>query len=45
MYEFEIINKITDEERIIWGYSYKNACERSKLDPANWIVLCSEYID
>ena len=45
MYEYEIINKTTNEERWICGYSFKNACDRKGLEPADWTIIYSEYID
>lgn len=45
MIEYEVINRTTNEERWMCGYSLKDACERKGLDPADWIVTYSEYID
>lgn len=45
MYEYEIINKTTKDELWICGYSFKNACERKGLEPNDWTITYSEYID
>lgn len=46
MYEYEIINKVTDVKTFIWGYSWSDALRRNpKLDPNEWVYLRQEYID
>ena len=45
MYEFTIENKQTLEIDIIFGRNAKNAFERAKLLPYEWVVLGAEYID
>ena len=45
MYEYGIINIATGERNIIFGYSYQNACRRSNLNPAEWEIDYSEYVD
>lgn len=45
MYEYTIENKQTLEIDIIFGYNVKNAFDRAKLLPFEWVVLGSEYID
>lgn len=42
---YYIEHKETGLEKTIFGYSFINACERSKLNPAEWIVIMYEYID
>jgi hypothetical protein len=45
MNEYIIYNRYTNEEDCIYGYTFKDACERSKLNPADWVILHKEYID
>lgn len=45
MYEYEIINKTATEVRWICGYSFTDACRRKGYDPADWIVIFSDYVD
>lgn len=45
MCEYEIMNKITNEVRFIFGYSFSDACRRSGYEPNDWTVIYSEYID
>ena len=45
MYEYHIYNDKTSEEEIIFGYSLEDAFRRSKLDPSEWTVWLSEYVD
>ena len=46
MFEYEIINIHTNERTFIYGYSQKDAwSRRPKLNPEDWKVLHSEYID
>lgn len=45
MYEYTIENKQTLELDIIFGYTAKDAFERAKLLPFEWVVLGREYID
>lgn len=45
MYEYDIYNKQADERTTIFGYSFTDACRRSKLDKEDWIILHQEYID
>lgn len=45
MYEYIIENKQTLELNTIFGYSAKNAFDRAKLLPFEWVVLGSEYVD
>lgn len=45
MYEYGIHNIITNEESIIFGYSIQNAFSRTTLNPNEWEVWYSEYID
>lgn len=45
MYEIEIRNNKTNEERILFGYSIKHAMEKKGLNLTEWTVLSVEYID
>lgn len=45
MYEYEIKNKTTNEIDYIFGYSFADACRRSKLEPDEWVMLGRDYID
>ena len=46
MYAFHIWNKTTNEQDIIFGYSWEDACRRCNLtDAENWTCLLSEYED
>ena len=45
MYEFRLINLTNDNEKIIFGYDYNNACKRANIDPEEWEVYDYEYID
>ena len=38
MTEFCLIHRTTDEERSVFGYDYRDACRRSGLNPAEWII-------
>ena len=45
MYEIEIRNNKTNEERFLFGYSIKQAMEKKGLSLTEWTVLSVEYID
>lgn len=45
MYEFDIINKATNEENIIFGYDKKDAFRRYNLNISEWEVWMVTYID
>lgn len=45
MTEYGISNIHTNEENIIFGYSFADACRRAKLNVDNWEIIYSEYID
>ncbi len=45
MYEYRIINRINEQENIIFGRSYVDACRRAKLNPAEYTVMDCEYVD
>lgn len=46
MFEYTIYNAIINETRFLWGYSERDAFERSpEFNPNEWSVIDSEYID
>lgn len=45
MYEYRIINKNTNEENVIFGRTYIDACKRWKVDPNEMLVIDCEYVD
>lgn len=45
MYEYRIVNKNTNEENVIFGYTYADACKRWKVDPNEMLVIDCEYVD
>lgn len=49
MYEYEILDKTTGELDTVYGYSWKDAMRRGRLEDkatAGQIVcLCQEYVD
>lgn len=45
MYEFNLVNIHTNEERLAFGYNFKDACRRSNLNSADWIIDWQEYVD
>ena len=45
MFEFTIINKKTNEERIIFGRNEEKAFQKANLSSNNWVIIASEYVD
>ena len=45
MAEFGIYNVKTGEQKIIFGYNFKDALRRQGLDSSEWAISYSEYID
>ena len=45
MYEYRIVNKNTNEEDTIFGYTYADACKRCKVNPNEMLVIDCEYVD
>lgn len=46
MYEFTVANRDNfNIERIIAGVDYRDACRRYGLNPVEWIVVFTEYVD
>ena len=45
MNEYTVLNKNTNEQNIFFGYTFKDACKRSKVNGNDYIILDIEYID
>ena len=45
MYEYDVANIYTGEQRIVFGYSVADAFRRAGLAPIEWGVLRAEYVD
>lgn len=45
MWEFEIINKTTNERDIIFGYTFSDACRRAKISEKEWDCILETYVD
>ena len=45
MYEYRIVNRITGEETVIFGYTYIDACRRWNVKPTEMMVIDYEYVD
>ena len=45
MYEYVITNITTNENRMVFGYTYENAMRKAKLNANEWQVEWAEYID
>lgn len=46
MYEYEIRNLKTNEERILFGYTLENAMRKAGIETTNeWKLVYAEYID
>lgn len=45
MYEYMITNITTNENRMVFGYTYENAMRKAKLNANEWQVEWAEYID
>lgn len=45
MYEFDIIEKASNERNIIFGYNYKDALKRNSLKEEDCICLACHYAD
>ena len=46
MWEFEIMNKSTEERTIIFGYSLCDAFKRNpQMNPNDWICITQDYVD
>lgn len=45
MYEYELLNKLTNERIIVFGYFLSGVWNRYKLNEQDWEVLSRDYID
>ena len=45
MYEFTMINKVTGENNIEFGYNEKDMWRRSGLNPEEWNIILVDYVD
>lgn len=45
MYEYRIANKKTEQEAVIFGRTFIDACRRWKMEPAELMVIDYEYVD
>lgn len=46
MWEFEIMNKSTEERTIIFGYSLSDAFKRNtQMNSNDWICIMQDYVD
>ena len=45
MWEIDIKNKISGEFDIIFGYNITDAFQRFNLNPNEWIILNTIYVD
>ena len=45
MMTYEVMNTKTNEERILFGYNYADACKRANVKAEDWKVIYCEYTD
>ena len=45
MMEYEIENKATGEICYVYGYNWKDACQRRGIIPDEWYVRYAVYVD
>lgn len=45
MYEYIIVNRKTEQETVIYGRSFIDACRRWKVEPAEVKIIDYEYVD
>ena len=45
MWEYGIYNRVTDEEDVIFGYDFLNACIRRGINPDEWEIIYRDYAD
>lgn len=45
MYEYELLNRLTNERIIVFGYFLSEVWEKYKLNEQEWEVLLRVYID
>jgi hypothetical protein len=44
MYEYRVVNRKTEQETVIFGRTFMDACHRWKVEPAELMVIDSEYM-
>ena len=45
MYEYRVVNRKTEQETVIFGRTFIDACRRGKVEPAELMVIDCEYVD
>lgn len=45
MYEYRVVNRKTEQETIIFGRTFIDACRRWEIEPAELMVIDCEYVD
>lgn len=45
MYEYRVVNRKTEQETIIFGRTFVDACRRCEVEPAELMVIDCEYVD
>lgn len=45
MYEYEVLNTKTNEQAIIFGYNWADACRRADYKVDEWKCIFNTYID
>ena len=45
MNEYTVLNEKTNEMDIFFGYTFEDACRRSKVNENDYTILDIEYID
>lgn len=45
MNEYTVLNKRTNEQTFFFGYTFADACKRSKVNENDYTILDIEYID
>jgi hypothetical protein len=45
MYEYGLTHSYCDMRTIVFGYDFYDACKRHNLNPAEWEIDYSEYVD
>ena len=45
MYEYKVYNVKTNEEKILFGYTFEKACAKAKINPADYEIEYAEYVD
>ena len=45
MYEYYILNKMTNEQEVVFGRTLTQACERANLKMEEWVLIDRFYAD